>query len=128
MVQRLKIPNQYRDLAVKVAELHGKCHNIAELRDSTVLAMLEALDSFRRPRMLEDFLLACEADARGRTDREDEPYPQAELLRQAHQAAASVNAGDQDLAGLTGEQIGALLRQERLRAIARQRLASENSD
>ena len=124
MVQRLKIPNHYRDLAVKVAELHGKCHKVAELRESTVLGMLEDLDSFRRPRMLEDFLLACEADARGRTGMEDDPYPQADLLRQAHRAAAGVNTGDLDLAGLTGEQIGELLRQARQRAIARQRASS----
>jgi tRNA nucleotidyltransferase (CCA-adding enzyme) len=124
MARRLKIPNQYRDLAMKVAELHGKCHKLGELRDATVLGMLEELDCFRRPQVLEEFLLACEADARGRTGLEDEPYPQAAVLRLAYQAAAGVSASDLDLEGLTGEQIRERLQQARRQAISRQRAAA----
>jgi tRNA nucleotidyltransferase (CCA-adding enzyme) len=125
LAQRLKIPNQYRDLAIKVAKLHGKCHQVSQLRDATVLKLLEDLDSFRQPRILEDFLLACEADARGRTGLEDDPYPQAALLREAYRAAAGVSAGDLDLEGLTGEQIRDRLKDARRRAIARARAPSK---
>lgn len=106
---------------MKVAELHGKCHRMSELKDATVLGLLEDLDSFRRPEILEGFVLACEADARGRTGLEDQPYPQADMLRQAYQAAAAVNAADLDLEGLGGRQIGDKIRLERQLAIGRQR-------
>ena len=121
MSQRLKIPNQFRDLGVKVAQLHGKCHRMSELKDATVLGLLEDLDSFRRPEVLEGFVLACEADARGRTGLENQPYPQADMLRQAYQAAAAVNADDLDLEGLSGRQIGEKIKLERQLAIGRQR-------
>jgi tRNA nucleotidyltransferase (CCA-adding enzyme) len=45
------------------------------------LKLLQKVDAFRRPDRFEQFLLACEADARGRTGFENEPYKQAEYLR-----------------------------------------------
>src|SRR5690606_7788826 len=63
---RLRIPNEYRELAVAVARHHLLCHRLPELRPGTVLELLEALDAFRRPERVELFGLACEADARGR--------------------------------------------------------------
>ena len=40
------------------------------------------------------FLLACEADSRGRTGLEETDYPQRELLVAAHKAASSLDIGD----------------------------------
>ena len=59
---------------------------------STLLDLLEHLDAFRRPERFEQFVLACEADARGRKGLEDRDYPQAEFLRRAREAAANVDA------------------------------------
>ena len=55
-------------------------HRIEELRPSTLLKLIEALDGFRRPERIQKFLLACEADARGRTGLEDREYPQNAYL------------------------------------------------
>ena len=117
LADRLRIPNELREVALRVAEYHGHCHRAAELRPATLLAVLEAVDAFRRPRRLEQFLLACEADARGRAGLEDRPYPQAELLRRAFAAAADVNAAAIAARATGGAEIARRLRDARLRAI-----------
>jgi len=118
LCQRLRIPNRYRDLAVAVARYHTHCHRAAELRPGTLLKTLEALDAFRRPARLEDFLLACEADARGRLGLEAQPYPQADIFRRAFRQAQSVEPRRLAEAGLKGEALADELRRLRIQAIA----------
>ncbi|HSH28419.1 MAG TPA: multifunctional CCA addition/repair protein [Thiohalobacter sp.] len=117
MCVRLKIPNEYRDLARLVARWHSQCHRALELRPATVHDLFEALDLFRRPERLELFLLACEADHRGRRGREDAPYPQADFLRAAFAAARAINARELVEQGLTGPAVGERLREQRIAAI-----------
>lgn len=93
MANRLPVPNTCRDLGVMVAELHTHCHRALELRDKSILKVLEKTDAFRRPGRFEQFLLACEADARGRGGLEDRRYPQADFLRGAFAAASAVDSG-----------------------------------
>jgi len=90
--KRLKVPNDYAALAAMVCEHHTKMHRALELKPSSILKLLEALDSFRRPERFEKFLIACEADARGRTGLEERRYPQHDYLRGALTAANSVDA------------------------------------
>lgn len=90
---RLPIPKACRDLALVVAQFHTHCHRAHELRDQTIVKVLEKTDAFRRPQRFEQFLLACEADARGRAGLESNPYPQADFLRGAHAAASAVDVG-----------------------------------
>ena len=92
MSRRLPVPRACRDLGLLVAEYHTHCHRALELKDKTIVKVLEATDAFRRPDRFEQFLRACEADARGRTGFEDRDYPQADLLRTAFAAAAAVDA------------------------------------
>ncbi len=115
---RLRVPNDFRKLAVRVAEYHGHAHRALELRPGTVMKVLEATDALRNPDGFREFLLACEADARGRTGLEERAYPQAELLQRSRDAAAAVTVADIDIAGLSGPQIGERLRQARTEAVA----------
>lgn len=115
---RFKAPNDYRDLAVLAAKYHGDCHRAGELRPATLLEKLEALDAFRRPERLDQFLLACEADARGRPGYEDKPYPQAGIFRQSLKACSAVDVRPFISAGLKGEAIARALREQRLQAIS----------
>src|SRR5690606_35047486 len=117
MAERLPIPTAVRELALIVAEFHGHVHRAFELRASTILKVLERTDAFRRPERFEKFLLACEADARGRAGLEDRPYPQADYLRGARQAAARVSGRELAREGLDGPQIGEALKRKRLQAI-----------
>lgn len=117
MCERLRAPSEYRDLALIVARYHGHCHKIFELRPATVLDTLEATDAFRRPERFEQFLLACEADARGRAGHQERPYPQAEVWRAALRAAAAVSAQPLAAQGLKGEEIARELRKLRIEAV-----------
>ncbi len=114
---RLKVPNGFRDLAVLTARHHAVVHRAAELRPSTVLKLLETTDAFRRPERFEEMLQACEADARGRTGLEAQPYPQRDLLRRALAAAAAVALDASEREGLAGPAIGEKMRDKRLAAI-----------
>jgi tRNA nucleotidyltransferase (CCA-adding enzyme) len=114
---RIGVPNRFRDLAVPVALYHGISHRAAELRPQTILKVLEALDAFRRPNRLEEFLAACKADARGRTGHEDDDYPQAKIFTAALAAAAEVRASDLSASGLTDKALGAAIRNSRIAAI-----------
>lgn len=118
LAERLRIPRRYRDLAIRVARHHGLAHRLFELRPKTVMKLIEGLDALRRPENVEPFLLAVEADFRGRTGWEERPYPQADALRRAVEAAAAVSPQPLIEAGYQGPQLGEALRRERIRAIA----------
>lgn len=105
MCKRLKIPNAYKDLAVLVARYHLQCHRAFELRANTLLNLFEKAGAFRNPEKFEQFLLACEADARGRKGREQNPYPQAAYLKSALASAMTVNAKPFIEQGLQGKAI-----------------------
>lgn len=116
MCERLPVPRKCRDLALIVAEFHTHCHRAGDLKDATILKVLERTDAFRRPERFEKFLLACEADARGRTGLEDRDYPQADLFRLTLRAALDVDGGaiasEND-----GKNVAAALRKARTAAI-----------
>ena len=114
---RLKVPNGFREVAVLTARYHAVVHRAQELRPSTVLKLLESTDACRRRERCEELLLACEADARGRTGLETQPYPQADFLRQAHAAAAAVALSASERQGLEGAAFGERLHEKRLAAL-----------
>jgi tRNA nucleotidyltransferase (CCA-adding enzyme) len=118
LCQRLRVPNDYRDLALMTAQYHGLCHRAAELRPATLLDTLEGLDALRRPERFEEFLLACGADFRGRDGFSGRDYPQAEIFRRARRAALEVDAAALAREGLKGEKLAQRLRQLRCEAIS----------
>ena len=117
LAERLRIPNDFRELAVAVARDHGNCHRAMQLRPATVLDLLERCDALRRPERFAEFLLACEADFRGRDGFAARPYPQAPFLAAALAAVAAATLPADERAGLAGPQIGARLRARRLAAL-----------
>lgn len=119
LCDRLRIPNAYRELAVLVSRYHLDAHRVTELRDNTLLELLERLDAFRRAARFEQWVLACEADARGRKGLENRDYPQADYLRQARAAAANATLDPTEREGLDGQQIAQKLRKARLGALAK---------
>lgn len=117
LCQRLRIPKGFRDLALLVTRFHTHCHRAAELRATTILKTFESLDAFRRPTRLSQFLLACEADSRGRTGYEDSPYPQAGHLQRAFEAASAVDIRVLVEQGYGGKALASEIHAARVRAI-----------
>lgn len=91
--QRLRVPNDCKELAIIVASHHGKMHQVFEMRADTLLKFFQDTDAYRQPKRFEDFLSACECDARGRTGFEQTPlHAQAFLLARLH-ALQQIDAG-----------------------------------
>ena len=105
LCSRLKAPKEATELALLSGECHTLVHRVYELKGSTLTKLFNQLDAWRRPERFEQFLLVCEADARGRSGRENEAYPQADFCREALQLAASVTAKDMIARGLQGAAI-----------------------
>lgn len=116
LAERLPVPNASRDLALIVAEFHTHCHRALELRPKTILKVLEKTDAFRRPARFEQFLITCEADARGRAGLENRRYAQASYFREAFAAASEIDAGA-IAADNEKRKIPAAIRRARLSAI-----------
>lgn len=121
LCERLKVPNAYRTLAEQVMLFHGLCHRALELRPATLIDLLQRLDGLHRRNTIDPFLLACEADARGRPGFEARPYPQADWMREARAAALEVPTAPLAQQGLQGLAFGRALRQLRIAAIRERR-------
>lgn len=117
LCKRLAAPNHHRDLALLVCEYHTHCHRALELRGKTLMKLLSAADALRRPERFEEFLLACEADARGRLGLESREYPQASYLRRALRIAQQVSAAQFKDTGITGRDLGIAIKNERIRQL-----------
>lgn len=117
--ERLRVPNECRDLALLVAREHGNLHQVMKMGAAALVRLLERADALRKPGRFAEMLQACESDARGRLGLETQPYPQAERLRRALLAARSVDAG-QVAAGLRGnpEGIREAVHRARIAAVA----------
>ncbi|SFK26558.1 tRNA nucleotidyltransferase (CCA-adding enzyme) [Methylophaga sulfidovorans] len=117
LCQRLRVPKVIATLAAKVAEYHTDVHLLFELDAARVLDVIEGLDSFRRPQRFEQFLLAGEADFRGRPGYETADYPEKKAFSECFQQAAQVDVKPLLEEGLAGEQIKQAIRQHRCDAI-----------
>lgn len=116
--QRLRVPNDFKALAMQVMEYHTHSHRVFELRPGTLTDMLLSLGAFKKGSDIEDFLLSCEADAKGRLGKEQEAYPQADYLRKAAQAANQIDTKPVLQSDKRGAEIGEAIRVLRINAIA----------
>src|SRR5260370_22942492 len=116
LADRLKLPGDYRELALMVARHHGIVHRAFELKPKTLLDFMERTDAFRRPERFSQALLACEADARGRTGLESNPYPQRGFVSAAREVADAIKPPAHDIAAHNGAKISETLHSPRIRA------------
>lgn len=118
LCKRLRPPNNFQRLGVKVSRWHLHSHRLFELKPSTVLKLLEGLDAFRTPEDVIAFSYACEADARGREGFMDSQYPPSKALRELLAVVAPIRLDDDEKQGLVGKQFAEALSRKRLAAIS----------
>ncbi|MFP5442043.1 MAG: multifunctional CCA addition/repair protein [Betaproteobacteria bacterium] len=122
VAERLRVPVDCRETADVVAREHGHIHRSTDLSAAALVRLLERCDAIRKPERFADILLACECDARGRLGFEESAYPQRPRLAAVLAAVQSVVTRDiaaQAAAkGVTGPQVGALIHQARVEAVA----------
>ena len=117
LCKRLRVPNHFKLLAHHVMEFHTHCHKVTELKPATLVDLLAALGAFKQHNQLSEFVAACEADAKGRTGLENNPYPQAAYLLAAAKTAVSVDTTVLTSGDLQGAQIGEAIRLLRIKAL-----------
>lgn len=115
--ERFKAPKDCQELALLVGQYHTHGHRALELKASTLLELLQSFDVYRRPQRFEEFIAACEMDARGRKGLEDRGYPQADYLRGAASVARGVAVQPLLEKGFKGPELGEALKRERLKAL-----------
>ena len=117
LCERLKVPAEHRQLAEAACREHLNVHRFDELRARTVDALITRCDGYRKPARIAQLALVCEADKRGRSGHEHDPYPQGQALVAAHQLAMAVRAGDLGQS-FSGPALGEAVRKARIAAIA----------
>ncbi|MBA4112489.1 MAG: multifunctional CCA addition/repair protein [Verminephrobacter sp.] len=122
LCERLRVPTDCRELADVVAREHGNIHRSGDLGAAALVRLLERCDAIRKPTRLDEILLACECDARGRLHFEESPYPQRARINAALAAvqsvATSVIAAHAASKGVTGQKVGELIHAARVEAVA----------
>jgi tRNA nucleotidyltransferase (CCA-adding enzyme) len=121
LAERLKAPNDCRDLAVLWYRQGRAAADAATAAPAALLALLEGSDAFRRAERLESLLKVCECRQFGERGWVDAPYPPRFVLRRALAAAARVDAAG-IVAGSPTNEIAARLRSARVAAIAAARV------
>jgi tRNA nucleotidyltransferase (CCA-adding enzyme) len=125
--KRLRVPKRFIKLAVAVTRFHLQCHKIDTLRPKTILKLLKGLDIFRNPEQLDLFLLACEADARGRANFEDQPYRSALWLKNLFSEINILTTGELIKAGFKGIALGEEIDKQRLKTISQYKAANSKT-
>lgn len=119
LCKRLRVPKAYKILATHVMFYHTHCHRVFDIKASTLVDMLAKLGAFKaNSSVVDDFLLACKADARGRTGFESVDYPQENYILEAAKAACSVDTSEITKGELQGAAIGEAIRRLRIKAVA----------
>ena len=93
LCQRLRVPNDCRDLALLTARHHGNIHRAAELKATTIVTLFEKTDALRRPERFGQLLDACRCDFTGRLGWENRPYDSPQRLLTALAAVNALDAG-----------------------------------
>ncbi len=117
--QRLRVPQDCRQLAILDTRHHGEIHRAHELRPATIVKLLEKTDALRRPDRFELLLDACACDFHGRPGFETQPYEPAGLLRNALAAAREVDAGVIARKQAEPTKIAAAVHEARVHAVSR---------
>lgn len=118
LCNRLKVPNEVKQLAKICCQYHTHIHRAYELRPATLIKLFNHIDVWRKPTQLQYLLLVCEADSRGRLGFEQHPYPQANYVWQAYQQAITVDVQQIIAAGYQKQQIKDELNKRRMEKIA----------
>lgn len=129
LADRLRMPNDCRELADVVAREHTHVHASGALGAAALVRLFERCDALRKPARFEQLLLACACDARGRTGLQDRPYEPATRLPPLLAAARGIDtasvAAVAAARGRQGPEIGAAVHAARVEAVQKQLAAHE---
>lgn len=112
--ERLKVPNNLRDLAVLSSQWHIQIHRVEQLSGEQILDILDQCDVWRKPERFNAILKVCEADIKGRLHHETDDYPQSKKFQRYIEALSQIPIQSIVKAGFKGKEIREQLYLKRL--------------
>jgi tRNA nucleotidyltransferase (CCA-adding enzyme) len=119
LCDRVKAPNDCRELALMMSGFHRHVERASELQASELLNMFNRCDAWRKPQRFEDFLKACVVEAQLRKHLETPCYLDSDYVLLALQTAQNVDVKAIVEAGYQGVQIKQQLEQQRIGVLIR---------
>jgi tRNA nucleotidyltransferase (CCA-adding enzyme) len=110
LTNRLRAPNDYRDLAKLTALHHKTALRVTELSADELIELFGALDIYRRPERFQLFINACKGITQTTFN--------AEQLINCAEIARKYNVQQLIAQGFTGNDLASKLKQERTNAVA----------
>jgi len=114
---RIKVPKDYKELAVLVCRYHILIHHVAQMTNTEIIDLFDQLDVWRKPQRLNQILQCCIADTKGRLGYDNTTYPQAKILKEKFALAQNVAVKKVVEEGFKGRQIKEELRKRRIQAL-----------
>lgn len=114
LCKRYRIPNHHQQLAKLVALHFATAASVKSLQPDQIVDLFARLDIYRREQRFEDFLLACQAVAMAKSDKDFD-------IDWLHGCADAVNAVSVQKIikeGYEGTELAARIREERIKAIS----------
>ena len=115
---RLKVPNEYRKLALAVTRYHLQCHRACELQPVTLRTLLVDVGAGKSAAKLERFLRCCEVDADSRVEFVNRDYRALTYLRLAHSVLINTSVADLVASDVAGDEIGRQLQRRQIQRLA----------
>lgn len=97
VAKRFALPDDWGWIGAMVSRHHLQAHRSLEMRPNSVIKFIREAGFPGRPTLFECFVVACEADARGRTGFADRDYPQAAYLREVYAVVREFEAQQMQL-------------------------------
>ncbi|WP_116475154.1 multifunctional CCA addition/repair protein [Zobellella maritima] len=120
LCDRLKVPNEHRELALLMSRWHVLFHQLTEpgpTQVESILQLFNGTDAWRKPARFAELLICVQSDWQGRTGFGQLPFPQREHLWQLLTQLRTIVARPFVAQGLKGPAIG-----EAIEAARRQKL------
>ena len=117
LCNRLKVPRDFKNLAMTVSEFCLQSHNCLELKPITLLQLLKSIGAFKSSEKFSDFLTVCSADFLCNHSRIDRSYSSSTYLRGALESVLKVSVKDLVASGQAGAAIGLSLEKRQVDAL-----------
>jgi tRNA nucleotidyltransferase (CCA-adding enzyme) len=125
--ERWKVPKAHTELALITTEYHTHVHRAFDLKPTTLLKFFAKTDVFRKRDRFRKMTMACLSDARGRTNFENNPYPQADFVNLLADKLCNADLSKVINKGLQGKALGAAIHNLRLDIIKAEKQALAQS-
>lgn len=121
MLNRLKSSNEIKILSSKAYKHLALCHRAFALSAQQILSLFNDIDVWRKPQLLKDLLMVCQADHYSQIadNGTDKPYPQSKYLLTLADRLKAINAKEYVAQGLKGQAIKAAVNDARLNSMTK---------